>query len=119
MRSKNLMMVLAAGVLACTLVVTNGLGQGQPGEKTPVLQEQRGKKMTVEGQIKKAMRGGGYVIQAHGEVLSIANQYPAVLEPLSMSGETVSIEAYAFGDRLNILAINGKKYQDPQKPAVK
>jgi hypothetical protein len=120
MQGKNFIRVLAASLLICALVVTNGLAQGQPGEKTSVTQAQPGKKMTVEGKIQKATwGGGGYIIRTRAEVLTINNPYPAVLEPLAKSGERVSIEALSMGDRLIIQAINGKKYQDTPKPATK
>jgi hypothetical protein len=118
MKGKYLMRVLAAVALALALVATDGLAQGQPNGKTVQLQEQVGKKMTVEGKIKKTM-SGGYIIRTRAEVLTIANPYPAVLEPLAKKGETLSIEAFASGDRLTIQSINGKKYQDTKKPAAK
>ncbi len=118
MKSKKIIRVVAAGLLACALISTNGLAQGQPGAKSTTGIENRGIKVTVQGII-KPKTGGGYVIRSRPEVLTIANPIPAVLEPLARTGETVSIEALASGDLLTIQAINGKKYQASEQPASK
>jgi hypothetical protein len=112
------MQAVGVGVLACTLVVTSGLAQVQPSETSTVPQSPVGKKGTIEGKIKKGYRGS-YIVRTRAEVLTISNPYPAVLEPLTKSDTMVRIDAFAAGDRLTIVAINGKKYEDIQKPAAK
>jgi hypothetical protein len=120
MKAKKLLRTVAAGLLACALVATSGLAQGPTDVNGTVSKQwQRGIKITVQGKIKHKADGSGYVIRSIPEVYNIANPKPEVLEPLTKSDTTVSIEALASGDLLTIEAINVKKYQDPEKPASK
>jgi hypothetical protein len=118
MKGKQLIRMAAIGLLACVLLSTSGLAQGQTGGKSTIAQDNRGIKVTVQGIIKPRM-GGGYVIRSRAEVLTIANPIPAALEPYAKSGETVTIDALASGDLLTIKMINGKNYQAPPQPAAK
>ena len=62
---------------------------------------------------------GGYYILSPGEVYKIANQNPQVLEELTKSGRTVTIEAKSQGDLLTIEKIDGQSYLGGQAPGPK
>jgi hypothetical protein len=119
MRLGRLLTLLAAGGLALALASTGALAQAAPQGNNPVVTPApRGLKITLPMRV-KYMQRYGYLLQGTVEVYSIANPNPDVLEPLSKSGETVTIEAIANGDRLTILTINGKKYEGKPAPAAK
>jgi hypothetical protein len=109
MKGKTMRKVIIACFLLCVLAATNGLAQGTSADNSAKVQGQQGLKMTIQGIIKQKM-GGGYFIRSRPEVFTIANPNPEVLEPLVKSGEMLSIEALASGDRMTIITINGKKY---------
>lgn len=120
MKGRRLLTILAAGLLACTLVATGGLAQGPTPEKSPVSSPRRqGLKITLQGKVQNLKVMGGYYIRGTTEVFKIANQNPHVLEPLAKSGDTVTIEAFARGDLLTIDTLNGKKYEGKPPPVSK
>lgn len=118
MRLKRLLTVLAAGVVAAALASAGALAQaGSPGNAPAVKPLPRGLQVTLPVKVKNLKVMGGYYLQGTTEVYKIANKNPEVLEPLVVSGETVTIEALASGDLLTIQTINGKKYEGKPLPA--
>jgi hypothetical protein len=81
-------------------------------EKTPTV-----RKTTLTGNIAKAKHG--YIIQSRrdkgpGEIFTIRNPQPKVLDELVKSKKTVSLEVRIItGDNVDIEKIDGKDY--PQK----
>ena len=122
MRSRRLLAVLAAGVLAIALTSTGALAQAAApqGSDPAVKPPARGLQVTLPMKVKQNPRVvGSYYLQGTQEVYGIANKNPEVLEPLAKSGETVTVEAIASGDLLTIQTINGKKYEVKPSPASK
>jgi len=119
MRLKSMLAVLAAGVVAAALASAGALVQAaSPGNAPAVKPPPRGLQVTLPVKVKNMRAMGGYYLQGAIEVYKIANQNPEVLEPLVVSGETVTIEALASGDLLTIQTINGKKYEGKPLPAT-
>jgi len=81
------------------------------------------RKMNVTGEIAKAEHG--YIIRskkgnAPGEIYTILNPDPKVLDEFVKSGKTVPIEVrIVSGDNVNIEKIDGKQYQGAKEPASK
>jgi hypothetical protein len=120
MRSKRLLALLAAGMLAIALTSAGALAQAAPqGDDPGVKSRPRGILITVKAKVNNMKAMGGYYLQSTPEVYKIANKIPEVLEPLFKTREIVTIEARASGDMLTILTINGKKYEAKPAPAAK
>ena len=120
MKLTRLLAVLAAGLLAAAFACAGALAQTAPPGNAPAVKPlPRGLQVTLPVKVKNMKVMGGYYLQGITEVHKIANKNPEVLEPLAVSGETVTIEALASGDLLTIQTINGKKYEAKPAPASK
>jgi hypothetical protein len=120
MRSRRLLTLLAAGVLAIALTSAGALAQAAPQGNDPAVKPApRGLQVKLEVKVINPQAKGKYYLQGTPEVYRVANPNPAVLEPLVKSGATITIEASASGDLLTIQTINGNKYQEKSLPPSK
>lgn len=118
MKMNRLIVITLAACFALTCLHGPTLAQEKAKAPAPAPRQQL-QQMTVQGTINKDPSMGGYYIRGVTEVFIIANQNPAVLEPLVKSGKSVTIIAKPNGDILTIEKLDGKPYTGTQEPVFK